>query len=408
MVALAWRNLWRQRRRSLTTLAAVALVVLFAIFFFSMGGALSTSFFEDLTEQVGHLQVHPEGYREAQSFQDLLMDDAADVRDALVTALPDGVIVGALEVPGLLAGEERSRGLALQAQDWPEELLAPFLEKNLAAGRFIAAGDTESIVLGQGLAEALQVGLGDEVSVYAPGTEGYGAAIYTVVGLLDLDYQAAEVRTAYVSLEAAQELAAPDAVTRFVVHFPELRRADSEKPVRAAATRVKKLLGSGYEVERWDQLDPTLVAILKFINPLLAIFNLIFFVLAGLLVLNTIYLSLIERVREFGLIISLGARGRQVVTMITLESVLLCLTGTVLGLAVGLGTVASLSGGFSIPGFEELYASFGLDPVLYPSITVWQVLFTVMFALLTAVFAALWPATLAAGIRPAEAMRYTA
>jgi len=143
-------------------------------------------------------------------------------------------------------------------------------------------------------------------------------------------------------------------------------------------------------------------------DPILYGMSLIFYVLAGLLVLNTVYLSLIERVREFGLVIALGAEGRQVVLMILTESVLLCLTGAAVGLAAGLAAVAALAPGFSLPGFEGLYAALGISPILYPSVSPGQVTFALIFALVTAVAAALWPALLATRIEPVEAMRHTA
>ena len=162
-------------------------------------------------------------------------------------------------------------------------------------------------------------------------------------------------------------------------------------------------------VETWQQLDPSLATLVNFFTPVLVVMSFIFFVLAGLLVLNTVYLSTLERVREFGVIISLGARGRQIMGMVTLESVLMCMTGAALGLALGLGFVALGSNGLTLPGYaEEIIAEVGLPSVFYLSIEWWQILLAVGFAVLTAFFAALGPARMAANIEPAEAMRYTA
>ena len=408
MLALAWRNLWRQRRRSFTTAAAVALVVLIAILFYSMGGAMTNAFYQDVTERAGQLQVHVADYRDHIDLSERLMRPAAALRAQIAADAPDAVVVGALQVPGLLATETRSRGVALIGQDWPAGLREPFVAKHLLAGSFVDSGDLQGVVLGQALADALHVGLGGEVSVYAPATEGVGAALYRVRGLVRLDDPAAEASSAYLSLAAAQELGAPDAVDRFELHFPALHDIHTEQPVELAASNLRDTLGSGFSVETWRQLDPTLVGLVDAMNPVLYGMSLFFFVLAGLLVMNTVYLSLIERMREFGLIIALGAAGRQVVRMIVTESILLCLTGAVVGLAGGLAIVALLAPGFSLPGFEGLYAALGLAPVLYPSVGAGQVAFAVLFTLVTAIAAALWPALLATRIEPVEAMRYTA
>lgn len=408
VIALAWRNLWRQRRRSLTTAAAVGVVVWIAILFYSFGGAFRNSFYQDITESVGHVQVNPTGYRDAVAFSDSLLRDAAPLRRTLQALAPEAAVVGVVQVPALVAGDERSRGALVVGQDWPRDLRATFTGRHLADGSFVTDGDLRGIVLGRSLADALELTLGDPVAVYAPGTEGLGASAYQLVGLVTLDDPSQEAGAAYLSLAAAQELAAPGAVQRFELHLPDLRQISSDARTAALAGRLGAALPSGVSVETWRAVDPTLVALMNAMNPVLYGMSLLFFALAGLLVVNTVYLSLIERVREFGLILALGAGGGQVIRMIVTESVLLCLTGAVVGAAVGLGMVALLAPGFTMPGFEGLYAAMGMNPVLYPSVTPGQVGFAFGFAVLTAVAAALWPASLAARIEPVEAMRYTA
>ncbi|MEJ2288517.1 MAG: FtsX-like permease family protein [Deinococcales bacterium] len=408
MLNLAWRNIWRQRRRSVTTAAAVALVVLISILFYSMGGALTNSFYQDVTQRAGHLQVHVAGYRDLVDVRDRLMRPAGALQAAIERDAPGAVVFGVLQVPALMGSEARSRGIAVLGEDRPAALGQSGSGRTLTAGRLPAPGDLTGVALGAALAEALHVGVGDEVSLYAPGTEGTGAGLYRVVGLVHLDDPSTEASTAYLSLAAAQELAAPDAVERFEIHYPSLHDLRSEDLVFTTADRLRQALGSSYAVETWRQLDPTLLGLVKAMNPILYGMSLFFYVLAGLLVMNTVYLSLIERVREFGLVIALGAEGRQVVRMILSESILLCLTGAAVGLAAGLGAVAALAPGFTLPGFEGLYQALGISPVLYPSVTGGQVAFALVFAVATAVLAALWPALLATRIEPVEAMRHTA
>ena len=409
MIALAWRNLWRQGRRSLISILAVAIVVLFAIVMYSFGGALTNGMYGDLTGQVGNVQIHTEGYRDARSFGAGLLENAAEVRETVAQTLPNAVVVGSLQVPGLVAGEDRSRGLAVQGQDWPELLREDFVNDYLAEGSFVESDNVTGIMLGRSLATALEVGLGDDVYVYAPGTEGYGAAAYTVEGLLDFEDPNREINSAYLSLTAAQELAAPDAVSRLELHFPGVNTLDQDAQTANEVAALKSALPENLTVEGWRDIDPSLATLVQFFTPVLLVMSLIFFVLAGLLVLNTVYLSTLERVREFGVILSLGARGRRVLGMVTLESLLLCLSGAALGLAIGLPLIALGSNGFAMPGYaEEMLAEVGLPNVFYLSIEPWQVLLAVGFAVLTAFFAALGPARMAANIEPAEAMRYTA
>lgn len=407
-VGLAWRNLWRQGRRSLIAVFAVAIVVLMAILIYAMSGAITNSFYGDLTEQVGHVQVHTVGWRDARDFDDGLLRDAAAVRAEIDRTAPGAALVEVLQVPALVAGEDRSRGVAVTGQRWPDAMRAAFRDEHLAAGDFLAPGSVDGILLGRSLAAALELAPGDDVFVYAPGTEGYGAAAYTLRGLLDFTDPGREIAAAYLTLDAAQELAAPDAVSHLELHYPEVRTLQEDPVLDGVVAALQRELGPRVAVEGWRQVDPALVTVLNFIVPIMTVYSVIFFLLAGLLVLNTVYLSTLERVREFGVILALGARGRQVMAMVTLESVLMCLLGALLGLAAGLGLVELLSDGFIYPGQEEVFAEMGLDPVLYPFVEPWQVALALGFAVLTAIGAALWPARLAAAIEPAEAMRHTA
>ena len=364
MWSLAWRNLWRHKSRNLLTAAAVAFVVMSTLVYFGLGEAMKNGMFQLLTETSGHLSVRVKDWREVREFDRSLIRDAGVLEARIRNAAPQAALRAVLEVPALLAGESRSRGVQLIGVRGSTE----HLEEHLVAGRLPEPGALEEIALGRALAEALKVGLGDPVYAFAPGTEGLGAAAYTVVGLLDFPESAVEGRVAYTSLEAAQELAAPGAVTRFELHLPGLTKLNQEPEVFRLQER-----------------------------------------LAAELVVNTIYLGLVERIREFGVIIAVGANRWQVMRMVILESLALVGTGSLVGSLVGLGLVALMSRGFSFPGgIAEIYAEFGIPTVMYASITPTQVLATLMLAFITALFAAAWPAWVAGRLEPVEAMRFTA
>jgi ABC-type lipoprotein release transport system permease subunit len=301
----------------------------------------------------------------------------------------------------------RSRGIQLIGIEQPAALEEVFTAKYLAAGQLMQPDSLDEVVMGTGLARALRVGLGDTVYAYAPGTEGYGAAALTVVGLLDLPATTFAARTAYVSLPAAQELAAPDAVTRFELHLPKLKRLADEGEIATLQAKLSSQLPEKLVVESWRQTNPDLATILDLLEPMLLFYAFIFFGMASLLVVNTVYLSLVERIREFGVIISLGASRWKVMRLVLLETVLLVLSGALVGGGLGVLGVLRMSQGFTMPlELAEIYAEFGLPTVLYASLSSGQVLLTFAFAVVTAVLAALWPAWVAGKLEPVEAMKF--
>jgi ABC-type lipoprotein release transport system permease subunit len=205
---MAWRNLFRAPGRNLTTGGVVALVVFLSLVFLSLYGGAMDAFFRLLLERTGHLVVRVQGYGEKEGLEELAFTPPA-------LDLPPGARVeGVLEGAALLIAGERSRPVlltGLEAQGFAR------YRAYLAAGRLpLASGEA---LLGEALARALKVGLGEEVVAYAPGGMGLGVYAFRVVGLLDLPETLLEARTLLVPLEDAQALLFPGRVTRLEVRL---------------------------------------------------------------------------------------------------------------------------------------------------------------------------------------------
>ena len=408
MWALAWRNVWRHKTRSLVAAGAVATVVVFTLVFFGFVTATVTGMTEVLISGSGHLQVTSVRAKEAQDFDARLIRDAERVDAVLVGELPGVRLRRVLEVPALVSGETRSRGAVVVGVAQADELGRRFADDHVVSGRLPAPGSWDEIALGEALATALQVEPGDPVYVFAPGTEGWGAAAYTLVGLLSFPQTSYEIQAAYLSLEGAQLLAAPDAVTRLEVHLAPERGVVTDAMIEEARDRLAAALGPDVRVETWWEAAPDMAALLAIMDPAMAVFSFFIFILAGLLVVNTIYLGLVERIREFGVIIAVGADRWRVRRMVPAESLVLVLAGAAAGRMVSGLLMISWSDGFSMPALDEVLAEYGMPTVFYPSVTPAQVAVTVAFAVFTALAAALWPAWVAGRLQPVEAMRHVA
>jgi ABC-type antimicrobial peptide transport system permease subunit len=194
-------------------------------------------------------------------------------------------------------------------------------------------------------------------------------------------------------------------VQRFEIHGTRLFHISDDTVAADLATELDAAL-PGLLALSWLEVSPSTARMLRTLEPMMYAVSVMFFVLAGLLVLNTVYLSVMERIREFGVIHALGAGDRRVLAMIATESVLMCLLGAVVGGAGGSVFVAAYSGGLVIEPLIEYYASFGMKPIFYLSVSPGQVGFALVFAFVTALAAALWPAWIASRLEPVEAMRF--
>lgn len=409
MLNLAWRNIWRKKWRSAFTLIAVALVVYLSIINFGISTAMKNGIFTVITDSTGHLQIRAEDYRDKREFADLLVRDAGELETSLASELDDSRYVKVLEVGALLEGDnQRSRGIQLVGIEQDAALREKFIEDNLVEGSLPTSEDVESIALGTKLADALKVGVGDRVYAYTFDTEGYGASAYDITGILKI---AGSEAIAYTSLLAAQELAAPDAVTRLEVHLADLRTLEDEVQIPIAKDTAISALGSdatSQSIETWAEANPGMRSYLALFDPINLVFTLIFFILAGLVVTNTIYLSVIERVREFGVMMAVGLDRKKVFGMVLAESMFLCTVGSILGGLAGWLTIRYLSDGMTLPGMSETFESAGFPSVLYPTLSSNDIIFTIVFVILTGVVAAILPAVTAGKLEPVEAMRFTA
>jgi ABC-type lipoprotein release transport system permease subunit len=408
VLVLGWRNIWRQRTRSLAAVIAVAFVVWVGLAYFGVVGAARDGFVANLTETAGDIQIHTRNYRDVRDFRDAVIPNAGALGQRIATTAPGTAVAAVLEVPVLLAGEHRSRGVLLSGVDQPSPLRDRFVASYLIEGRLPTAHDRDGIALGRGLARTLQVGVGDTVYAYAPGTEGTEASAYTVVGLLHFPEPTQDARTGVLGLSAAQELAAPGAVSRFELHLSGARNAAADAMLIPLRARLQDALGPAVIVETWREAFPALNQLERIMRPLVTFFVGLFFVLAGLLVVNTIYLSVVERTREFGVVIALGASRGRIMRMVLAESLLLCGTGAGIGLALGLATLARLARGFSYPGLGEYLQQLGLPAVEYARIEPGEIALILAFALATGILAALWPARLAGRLEPVEGRRFVA
>lgn len=422
MWTLAWRNIWRKKWRSSLTAVAIALVVLLTLVYFGLVGSSQNGAYQNITQNSGHMQVHVAGYRDIRDFDDLLMDDAEQLEANLLEAIAassadfDSELVAnpqvstVLEVPGLLEGDGRSRGVVLRGIDQPDTVRQRYAAENLSAGSLPEAGDIESIALGDKLATALDVSIGDTVYMYAPGTEGYGAAAFTVTGILNV---AGAEGVAISSLLAAQDVGAPDDASRFEIYFPNMRRYNDDASLPRLQSAITSNLADvinieDYQIETWREVNSSIAGYLDSFEGITWVYTAIFFVLAGLLVMNTVYLSVMERIKEFGVMMALGLKGRKLLRMVVSESLFICGVGAVVGGAVGSLILWRMAQGFTFPGMEELFTEFGLPSVLYASITVEQIITAMLFTIVTGILAALFPAFTAARLEPVEAMRFTA
>ncbi len=411
ILRLALRNLLRNKRRSTLTLLAVLIPVALLDLVWGMTGAIERGLFENTVRlDTGHLQIHKAGYRVIGQAVPLIRD-VGPVLDALSREPEIAVFTVRLELPALAASGSRSRGVLLQGVEPESTRRVSVIDRWVREGRYFEPEDENTAVAGRELVKKLGLDRGDRLILLIAHPEtGTGVLLPEIVGVLDAPSRELSRVIVQIPLRDARKAIRLERAATTVIALVRGVQGPWDTPhIQAVAERLQRALGEKFTVETWEALAPQAVGFLKILKPINAGFMTIFFALAGLVVLNTLYLNVLERTHELGVVLALGAGRRRVLAMITTEALVLAGTGALVGSLIGLGLVARWSRGLVLPAvYQEIYAQFGMEPVLYLSITPWEAILSAAAMLAVAWLAAWLPARHAAKLEPVEAIRAAA
>ena len=401
---LAWRNLWRSPHRTWLTVGAMIFfnVLLVAMITLQLGMyemMIETS----LKTMSGHLQVQKKGYQDEPRMRDGFAG-AARLSRALRRELGLETISARAEGFGLASSAERSIGIRIMGVEPEAEPRVSSLPGLLREGRWLKGMEAEEIVLGASLARNLKLRTGDELTFLGTAIDGsMAAAVVTVVGILETGMTDVDRSLAQLPLGYFQSVfGMPDQAHRLVIQLAAL---DQVEPARQ---RLLETLAQRPElvVLDWDALQPGLRQGIEadFVSAWFLYGILI--LLVSLSVLNTQLMSVLERTREFGVMLALGIAPGRLARLIMLESACMVLLGLALGVLGG-GLVAACLAhwGFSVPGMEEAMARFNLPGRIYPPLSLPGLLIGPLALCAGAVLASAYPALRLYWLRPVAAMR---
>jgi ABC-type lipoprotein release transport system permease subunit len=331
VLKIAWRSIWRNRRRTMISMSAVGVGLLLVIVYSGvLAGALGDA--KDQLDNVGmgHVEITAAGWRLHRGAAESLPSPAAL---AARLDLPARSEVGWRIVTRALVSSARgSEGVELQGVDWAREAQLSTPVRDVRLGQRPAAADSSGILIGEKLADRLKVKVGSKIRVMAQRADGeIGADLYRVRGIFHSLSPTISAHRVYVGASAAHALLGVDDVAHQLVIQLD-RAADADQ----VAGRLRAALGPGYEVLSYGDLLPALRSIERFSDAILWVVALFIYGLVGLGILNTMLMSVLERTREFGVLRAIGTRPGRLVAQVLGESFWIATLSGAAGLAAGL------------------------------------------------------------------------
>jgi ABC-type lipoprotein release transport system permease subunit len=402
LAGLAWRNLWRNHRRTLIMLLAIAVGVWAMIFM----GALMRGMTDEMVRNglrtlPGEVQIHHRDYRRDPSVVNSMAPPAPALLRELGRA-PVAAWAGRVRVPAVIASERENRGVTLLGVDPAAEQALGALPEAVE-GRFLRDGDDRGLVIGAALARRLETGLGKRVVIMSQDPQNEVAERGArVVGIYRARLEETEERFVYAGRAALQQmLAIGDGLSEIAVTADDYRRVDEWYPRIAAAA------GEGLEVLPWTALDPFLASMLAVQDGFSLVFMVVVFLALSFGLVNTLAMAVFERVREIGLMQALGMRPALILGQTLVESFYLLCLGLLAGNLLAVLSILPLEDGIDISGVAQGMAMMGMGNTLYPALSGRDMAMSTVVVVVLGLLASLLPAWRAARLDPVRALNTT-
>jgi ABC-type lipoprotein release transport system permease subunit len=397
---LAWRNLWRNQRRTLIMLAAVVVGAWAMIFLTALTrGMVDQMIAVAIRALPGDVQVHAPGFREDPSVANVIAPPDGRFR-AMLDHSPVVRWASRVRVPAVISSERNTRGLTLIGIDPQQERDLSFVAKDVVEGRFLRSPEDDGIILGRKLVERLDTGLGKRVVIMSqnPANEIVDRG-FRIVGVFHARMEAQEDGFAFAGRTTLQRLLGiGDKVSEIAVLGSDYRHVEGLRRAVAAAAP------QGLAVESWRQLDPYSSSMLDAMDGFIMIWIVVVFLALGFGLVNTLVMAVFERVREIGLMLALGMSPGHILSQIVLESGIMLSLGLLIGDILAIATILPLRDGLDLSVVGQGMELWGASSVLYPALRWQDMLLANIVVLVLGLIASLSPAWRASRYEPVEAI----
>lgn len=402
-LTLAWRNLFKRNRQSLILLMAISIGLAGLIFLQAMMDGFYDLMIRSVVDtSMGYIQVHEKDYLLKQDIKQAITD--VDQVTDKISRVPHvkGVSPRVL-VNGFFSSPESSNYGRLYGVNPLLEDTVTVINGKLVNGKNLEKDDMYGAFIGQALADKLKLDIDDKIVIQSKDVTGnVSGSAFRVRGTFRTPSKDFDKTNVYITLDAARKmLGLKNEVQEIAV------RVDAQKNVNKAAQGIITALNNpGLEVKTWQQLDPLLTQEIEMSNQFSAIFYLIVFVALAFGIINAYLMEIFDRIKEFGIMMSLGVKPSGIFAVLMVESVLLAVAGAVLGSLLGIVLVnVILNNQLNLGEIGKGMEYMGLSRIIPLIVTKQALLLCSASTMIAVILSTVYPAIRASLFKPVEAIR---
>lgn len=405
---LSWRNLWRNKRRTLIVIFSIVLGVASSLINDSYGVGIMNQMVDNLIKSHdSNVQIHKSVFRDNKKINDVIPDSKKIESILKKMRNINGYSVRVICF-GLISSAANSSGVSIVGIEPDFERKVTDIHKKIITGKYISYGRNE-IVISKKVADKLEVEIGDKVVAVASDANGnVSSHLFRVVGIYRSGISEYDNINVYVPIYDIQEmLNIGDNVHEISVSIEDYRKSSELKEKILDEFNNNEIESMNYDVTTFQEIMPMMMTFLDVYQQ----WSYIIYLIIGLAVLfgvvNMMLMTVMERINEFGVIMSIGIKRSQLIRMIIYESLLIGCIGTIIGFILGLAIYYPLSiYGIDMSQFSESMSSFGLPNQIYPELNINVVINTLLIIPLVTMIAGIFPAIKAVRLQPSEAVRF--
>ena len=402
-IKLAWRNIWRNPRRSILTMAAITFTTLLLVFMLSWQfGSYATMINASVKIQTGHLQIQEKGYQEKHEIRQVV--NHAEAISKILDRIPE--ITGytfRAEGFSLVSSENRTFGTLVVGIDPVREATVSTIEGMVRKGNYLGKEDQGEAMVGYLLAKNFKADIGDELVVLGQGRDGsIAATVVRIKGIFNAGMDEIDRNMVFLPLSYFQQIySMHGGVNRCVIVCKNLEILPAAKAkITNAISQIKDI-----KVLDWKEMTPGLLQAIKMDLISGFMFYVILIVVVAFSILNTFLMVIFERTKEFGVMMAMGTRPVRLMRILLIESFGMTIIGVTTGIITGsLLTWYFQIHGISLPGMEEFARQYGLPDRIHPELSFLSVSIGAGIVLILTCLTAIYPVFKVKGLQPVKAL----